>query len=357
MMTPRKCWLAVLNRDVTFDGRFVYAVRSTGIYCRPTCPSRRPGRSQVLFFAAPVEAEHAGFRPCRRCEPAARNAPQAKLVREVCRYLETNSSEHVPLRALSRRFTISASHLHRVFKRALGISISDYEKACRMKSFKAAVRNGRDVTTAMYEAGFGSSSRLYEASGWNLGMTPAAYKKGGDAVQIRYATSDCFLGRLLIASTDRGICAVILGNTDAELVSALRREYPHAGITRDKSSLEDAVSKLLRHISGAEPCPEFPLDIRATAFQRRVWQELRGIPIGSTRSYSEIADRIGKPEAARAVARACASNPVALLIPCHRVIGKDGAPGGYRWGKDRKRKLLEKEKSTKAAQPRSGERI
>lgn len=346
MMTPRKCWLAVLNRDRTFDGRFVYAVRSTGIYCRPTCPSRRPGRSQVLFFGAAVEAERAGFRPCLRCEPDAGNIQQAKLLHELCRYLECNSSEHLPLRALSRRFNISSSHLNRVFKRALGISISQYAKACRMKSFKAAVRRGTDVTTAMYEAGFGSSSRLYEASDSNLGMTPAVYKKGAGAVQIRYTTSACSLGRLLVASTDRGICAVTLGNVDSELVSALRKEYPEAGITRDRSYLRDAVIGLLSHISGVEPCPEFPLDIRATAFQRRVWQELRSIPFGTTRSYSEIASRIGKPKATRAVAQACASNPVALLIPCHRVIGKDGAPGGYRWGKDRKRKLLENE-STK----------
>lgn len=343
-MAPRKCWLAVLNRDSKFDGRFVYAVRSTGIYCRPTCPSRRPGRSQVLFFGAPGEAERAGFRPCRRCEPeSARRRP--KLISDVCRYLESNLPERLPLQEIGRKFNISPSHLHRVFKRALGVSMTHYAKACRLESFKAAIRRGSDVTTAIYEAGFGSSSRLYEVSDSSLGMTPAVYKKGGNAIRIRYMTSACSLGRLLVASTDRGICAVTLGNSDAELISALQAEYPHAGLERDKSHLRQALSRLLRHLSGVEVYPELPLDIQATAFQRRVWEELQRIPSGTTRSYSEIASRIGSPGAARAVANACASNPVALLIPCHRVVAKDGGQGGYRWGKDRKRKLLKKESS------------
>ena len=345
MTIPQKFWVAVLERDKKFDGRFVYAVRSTGVYCRPTCPSRRPNRAQVVFFTGSVKAEQAGFRPCRRCEPAAKALSQSELLRQVCRYLEANSSESVPMAALSRMFNISSSHLQRLFKRALGVSIAQYAKACRMKSFKTVVRNGSDVTAAMYEAGFGSSSRLYETSDASLGMTPAVYRKGGGRVQIRYTTARSPLGRLLVAATDRGLCAVALGDNDRELLSALQDEYPDAQITRDKLHLFEAVDRLLKHLNGAEPCPEFPLDIRTTAFQRRVWEELRRIPYGATRSYSEIAAKIGTPAASRAVARACATNPVALVIPCHRVIGKSGEPGGYRWGKKRKERLLEVEKA------------
>jgi len=345
MTIPQKYWVAVLERDKKFDGRFVYAVRSTGVYCRPTCPSRRPNRAQVVFFTGSEKAEQAGFRPCRRCEPTAKVLSQSELLSQVCRYLEANSSESVPAGALSRMFNISSSHLQRLFKRALGVSVAQYARACRMKSFKTAVRNGSDVTAAIYEAGFGSSSRLYETSDSSLGMTPAIYRKGGGPVQIRYTTARSSLGRLLVAATDRGLCAVTLGDSDRELVSALRDEYPEALITRDRLHLCEAVDRLLKHLNGAESCPEFPLDIRATAFQRRVWEELRRIPYGTTRSYSEIASKIGTPAASRAVARACATNPVALVIPCHRVIGKSGEPGGYRWGKKRKERLLEVEKA------------
>jgi AraC family transcriptional regulator of adaptative response/methylated-DNA-[protein]-cysteine methyltransferase len=271
------------------------------------------------------------------------------LIREVCRHIEENSTDRLDMRALSRKFNISSSHLHRVFKGALGISIAHYARACRMKSFKNVVRNASDVTTAIYEAGFGSSSRLYESADSNLGMTPAAYRKGGGGVRIAYTTSACPLGRLLVAATDRGVCSVSLGDTDAELIAALKAEYPQARIARDKLRLQEAVSRLLTHLKGSEPCPEFPLDIRATAFQRRVWDELRRIPYGVTRSYSDIAGDIGSPKASRAVAHACASNPVALLIPCHRVVGKDGNPGGYRWGKDRKHQLITGEKRAERA--------
>jgi len=343
MTTPQKYWLALLNRDIRFEGRFVYAVRSTGVYCRPTCPSRRPSRSQVLFFSASAEAEQAGFRPCRRCRPTEATERRSQLIREVCRHIEQNSADRLDMRALSLKFNISSSHLHHLFKRALGISVAHYARACRMKSFKNVVRNGSDVTTAIYEAGFGSSSRLYESSDSNLGMTPAAYRRGGGGVRIGYTTSACPLGRLLVAATDRGVCSVTLGDTDAELIAALEAEYPQARIARDRRRLQETVSRLVSHLNGSEPCPEFPLDIRATAFQRRVWDELRRIPYGVTRSYSEIAGHLGSPKASRAVARACSSNPVALLIPCHRVVGKDGNPGGYRWGKDRKQRLLRKE--------------
>lgn len=342
-----KWWNAVLNRDGNFDGRFVYAVRSTGIYCRPTCPSRRPARPQVVFFSGAGPAEQAGFRPCRRCKPQEQTTAHAKrleLVRDACRYIEENYSERLDLAALSARFNVSTSHLHHVFKRALGISPAQYANACRVNSVKTSLRRGSDVTSAIYEAGFGSSSRLYERTPADFGMTPAVYRKGGRGMRIAYTTASCALGRLLVAATERGLCAVTLGDSDQRLIAALTAEYPDAQIVRDKVALRDTVTRILDHLKGSEPHVEFPLDIRATAFQLRVWDELRRIPYGATRSYSAIAVAIGSPKAARAVARACASNPVALVIPCHRVVSTTGSSSGYRWGKERKRQLLEKER-------------
>ncbi|HLH31279.1 MAG TPA: bifunctional DNA-binding transcriptional regulator/O6-methylguanine-DNA methyltransferase Ada [Terriglobia bacterium] len=344
MMARKKYWLAVLNRDRNYDGRFVYAVRSTGIYCRPTCPSRRPNPSQVLFFSGSSLAEQAGFRPCRRCEPATSRPAQSELVSRICRYLEENSSESVNMAVLAEEFQVSSSHLQRIFKKTLGISISQYSKACRLASFKRAVRQGKDVTTALYEAGFGSSSRLYEDAESAFGMTPAEYRKGGGPVRIHYVIAACSLGRLLVAATKRGLCAVTLGDTDRELISALKREYPDASLARDRAYLQRAVKQLMAYLNAGTPPQQMPFDIRATAFQRRVWEELQRIPYGATRSYSEIAANIGKPGASRAVARACATNPLALVIPCHRVIGKTGKPGGYRWGKHRKEQLLKVER-------------
>jgi AraC family transcriptional regulator of adaptative response/methylated-DNA-[protein]-cysteine methyltransferase len=338
-----KWWDAVLQRDRAYDGRFVYAVRSTGIYCRPTCPSRRPARLQVVFFAGAEPAEHAGFRPCRRCKPQEQTGGRSvSLVRDACRYIEENFSERLSLAAMSARFNVSPSQLHRTFKHELGISPAQYANACRMKSVKASLRRGSDVTSAIYEAGFGSGSRLYERTPSDFGMTPAVYGKGGRGMSIAYTTAGCPLGRLLVAATERGLCAVTLGDSDQELATALKTEYSEAEIVRDKDALADAVALLLRHLGGSEPRLDFPLDIRATAFQCRVWDELRRIPYGETKSYSDIAQAIGRPKAARAVGRACASNPVALVIPCHRV-----GSSGYRWGKKRKEQLLEKENRTR----------
>jgi AraC family transcriptional regulator of adaptative response/methylated-DNA-[protein]-cysteine methyltransferase len=347
MREQQKWWAAVLQRDGNFDGRFVYAVRSTGIYCRPTCPSRRPARPQVVFFPGAGAAELAGFRACRRCRPEERTSGQSRLVglvRDACRFIEQNYAEGVDLLALSARFNVSASHLQRMFKRTLGVSPAQYANACRMNSVKTILRNGSDVTSAIYEAGFGSSSRLYERTPSEFGMTPAVYGRGGKGMRIRYTTANCALGRLLVAATDRGLCAVTLGNSDQELTAALKAEYVDAEILRDKTALTDAVHRLIEHLNGSEPHLDFPLDIRATAFQRRVWDELRRIPYGATRSYSEIAKGIGRPKAARAVARACGTNPVALVIPCHRVVARNGNLSGYRWGNERKHRLLEKEK-------------
>jgi AraC family transcriptional regulator, regulatory protein of adaptative response / methylated-DNA-[protein]-cysteine methyltransferase len=342
-MANEKYWEAVLKRDTRFEGRFVYAVRSTGVYCRPTCPSRRPNRSQVLFFARAVSAEQAGFRPCRRCQPRDGVSSQMRLVEAVCRHIERNCSEPIRMAELSETFNSSVSNLHRVFKRALGISVAQYAKAYRIKTFKKTVRNSKDVTSALYEAGFGSSSRLYETSNSDLGMTPNSYRRGGEATQIRYATTSCSLGRLLVAATARGLCAVSLGNSDRELLAALHEEYSDADIRRDNRNLLALVQDILRHLNESIPCPDFAIDIRATAFQRRVWEELRRIPYGTTRSYSDISKSVGKPKATRAVARACGANRLAIVIPCHRVVGKNGELSGYRWGLARKRSLLEKE--------------
>jgi AraC family transcriptional regulator of adaptative response/methylated-DNA-[protein]-cysteine methyltransferase len=345
METRDKWWKAVLDRDREFDGRFVYAVRSTRIYCRPTCPSRRPSREQVLFFPGCEPAEQAGFRACRRCHPRDRVRLRSSLVREVCRYIEANSSEAVDLSTLSSQFRVSASHLRRVFLGELGITPAQYARAYRVKTVKKALRSGNDVTSAIYEAGFGSSSRLYEISDSKLGMTPATYGKGARHERIRYATAACSLGRLLVAATHRGICSIALADSDRELIASLRSEYPQARISRDNVGLRQTLAPLLAHLDGSQPCPDFPLDIRATAFQQRVWDELRRIPYGSTSSYSDVAQAVGKPKAARAVARACATNPAALVIPCHRVVAKTGDAAGYRWGENRKLQLLANEKA------------
>jgi len=339
----QKFWKAVLNRDEKFDGRFVYAVRSTGIYCRPTCPSRRPDRRQVVFFNARVAAEKAGFRPCRRCKPQELISASSSLVERACSYIQHNHTEPLKLTELSKHLKVSSSHLHRLFKRALGISPARYAEACRMKTVKDHLQRGKDVTTAIYESGFGSSSRLYERAPSSLGMTPATYGKGGLGMRIAYSTAACPLGRLLVAATARGICAVTLGNSDQELKTALEREYPKAEVFEDRRALNGTVKEVLKYLDGDEARLDFPLDIRATAFQCRVWEELRRIPYGTTQSYSAIAGMVGRPKAARAVARACATNPIALVIPCHRVVARTGKFSGYRWGKERKEALLAQE--------------
>lgn len=342
------CWRAVLARDPRSDGAFVYAVRSTGIYCRPSCPARRPQREQVLFFAMPAAAERMGFRPCRRCRPqqAATPDPQVELVQRACRYIEAHSNEPLTLAGLGAQFHLSPHHLQRTFKRIMGITPRQYAEACRLNQLKAQLRAGEAVTGALYEAGFGSSSRLYERAPARLGMTPATYRRGGQGVRIGYTIVDCPLGRLLVAATGHGVCAVSLGDSDADLVAALVHEYPAAAIERDDAGLSQWVSAILAYLNGQQPHLDLPLDVQATAFQWQVWEALRSIPYGSTRSYREIAQALGQPTAARAVARACATNPVALVIPCHRAVRQDGGLGGYRWGLERKRRLLEQERTT-----------
>jgi AraC family transcriptional regulator of adaptative response/methylated-DNA-[protein]-cysteine methyltransferase len=338
-------WQAVLGKDARADGDFVFAVSSTGIYCRPSCPSRRPLRKHVSFYPLPEVAEQAGYRACRRCHPrtVAANDPQVEMSRQVCRLIDNNQGEPLTLATLGEEIGVSAFHLQRTFKSVMGISPSHYAEMQRINRFKQSVREGESIANATYEAGFGSSSRLYEGAAAQLGMTPATYGKGGRGAVINYAIVDCQLGKLLVAATNKGVCAVKLGDSDAALQADLSNEFPAAEIRRDEKPLAPSVRAIVDHLSDNSPHIDLPLDIRATAFQRQVWEQLRKIPVGETYSYSEVAKAIGQEKAVRAVARACATNPVALVIPCHRVIREDKSLGGYRWGLERKRKLLQTE--------------
>jgi AraC family transcriptional regulator of adaptative response/methylated-DNA-[protein]-cysteine methyltransferase len=346
-MNNDQLWQAVMAKDSSYDGQFVFAVSSTGIYCRPSCPSRRAHRERVKFFDLPEAAEQAGFRACLRCQPQRAHVvdPQIELVQRVCRFLNTSDSETLKLAELASHAGISVFHLQRTFKRVMGISPRQYLAARRFGNFKTLVRKGDSVTTALYESGFNSSSRLYEHAAEELGMTPATYSRGGRGVNISYTIAGSPMGRLLVAITERGVCAVRMGDSDAELEKDLREEFPQAEIKRDDSVLREPVQKILNHLDNNESRLDLPLDIRATAFQRQVWEKLRAIPYGETASYADVAKALGKPGAVRAVGRACATNPVALVIPCHRVVREDKSLGGYRWGLERKKKLLEHERS------------
>lgn len=341
---------AVARRDRAMDGAFVYAVQSTRIYCRPSCPSRRPRPGQILLFARPESAEEAGFRACRRCRPRqAHGTPEAVMVRRVCAEIESSPEAAVSLERLAEVTALSAPHLQRTFRRAMGITPRQYADALRVARLKSELRKGKDVTTAMHSASYGSSSRLYEKSDAQLGMTPATYRKGGQGMNISYAIAPCALGRVLVAATGRGISAVYLGDRESALIASLRKEYPNAEITRDTRMQSKWVEEIVRHLAGINPKLDLPTDVVATAFQRRVWEELRAIPVGETRTYSEVARSMGRPSATRAVARACATNPTSMVVPCHRVVRTDGGLGGYRWGIERKKSLLEREsRSAKA---------
>src|SRR2546423_626494 len=342
-------WQAVLARDRRSDGRFVFAVRSTRVYCRPSCPARRPHRAQVRFFAAPEDAERAGFRSCRRCQPRDTVAPEVEVVQQVCRYIEDHPYGPVTLTALGAHVGVSPSHLQRLFKSIMGVTPRHYVEARRLDRFKDQLREGDAVTSALYDAGYRSSSQLYTQAPARLGMTPTTYRKGGKGMDIMYTTTASPLGCLLIGATERGLCAVRFGNSAADLEQALVREFPAATIQRDDAALRPWVDALARYLDGRQPQIDLPLDVQATAFQSRVYEALRAIPYGSTRSYSQVAHAIGQPTAVRAVAHACATNPVALVIPCHRVVRDDGSLGGDRWGLERKRSLLTHE--ARAAEP------
>jgi AraC family transcriptional regulator, regulatory protein of adaptative response / methylated-DNA-[protein]-cysteine methyltransferase len=338
-------WSAVLARDAGRDGEFVFAVSSTGVYCRPSCPARRPRRENVQFFVRPAEAEHAGYRACLRCRPKSFSGnTESDGVKAICRFIEQHLDEPLTLDRLGKEFQQSPFHLQRRFKAVLGITPREYADSCRLRLLKRNLQAGDSVTRAMYDAGYGSSSRLYERTASQLGMTPDKYRRGAIAAAIRYTCADSPLGRMLIAATERGVCSIQFARSDGELTEGLKREFPFASRKVDEGGLQSWVSALLKHMRGKKLDSSLPLDIRATAFQRRVWAYLQSIPFGATRSYSEVAKAIGRPSACRAVARACATNPVAIAIPCHRVIREDGSMGGYRWGIERKKALLEMER-------------
>jgi AraC family transcriptional regulator of adaptative response/methylated-DNA-[protein]-cysteine methyltransferase len=339
-------WSAVVERDPVHDGEFVFAVASTGVYCRPSCPARRPRRENVTFFARPEQAEKAGFRACLRCKPRAGSPsgnPQSDLAKEICRYIEQHLDEPITLERLGKTFRQSPFHLQRRFKAALGITPREYADSCRLRLLKRNLQAGDNVTRAMYDAGYGSSSRLYEKTASQLGMTPDKYRRGAIAATVRYACAESPLGRMLIAATDRGVCAIQFARSDGELIEGLKREFPFAVRKPDEGGLQAWIAALLAKMAGKELNAALPLDIRATAFQRRVWTYLQSIPFGATQSYKQVARGIGQPSASRAVARACATNPVAVAIPCHRVVREDGNISGYRWGVERKKTLLEME--------------
>jgi AraC family transcriptional regulator, regulatory protein of adaptative response / methylated-DNA-[protein]-cysteine methyltransferase len=345
--TAERRWQAVVERNRAMDGAFVFAVSSTGVFCRPSCPSKRPRRENVRFFEHAAAAEKAGYRACLRCRPkAADGDPQSALVRAVCRHIEQHIEDRLTLNLLAKEFRRSPFHLQKTFKAVLGVSPKAYIDACRLRQVKQNLQAGHDVTTSLYAAGYGSSSRLYERTATQLGMTPEKYRRGAMAAVVRYTIADSPLGRMMIAATDKGICAIQFADSDEELQQGLMREFPFAVRRRDDAALAPWRASLASLMKGQEDHPSLPLDIRATAFQRRVWEALQRIPRGETQSYGAVAKKIGMPNAARAVARACARNPVAVAIPCHRVVREDGDIGGYRWGVERKEHLLEMEKGT-----------
>lgn len=340
-------WQAFVEKDSRANGMFFVAVRSTGVYCKPSCPSKRPKRENVSFYISPEAAEQAGYRPCKRCRPREMDQtdPQVEIAQRICRYIEQHLEGPISLADLSEQFNISPFHLQRIFKRVMGISPRQYADAYRLSQFKTQLKEKESVTAALYEVGYSSSSRLYERAPEQLGMTPTTYRRGGAGMHISYTIVDSPLGRLLVAATDKGVCSVCIGDEDAMLEKAFQKEYPMADISYDVDGtpLHDWVEALVRHLNGQQPHLDLPLDVQATAFQWRVWQALKAIPYGETRSYSQIAQSIGQPTATRAVANACATNPVAIAIPCHRVVRENGNMGGYRWGESRKQQLLEQE--------------
>ena len=406
-LDPQQLWNAVMSRDAAYDGKFIYAVRSTGIYCRPVCPSRRPRPSQAVFFAAPDDARRAGFRPCLRCRPDTPNA-DAELTRRACDYIDAYLAAHdalPPAPEICAAIGIAPSRLRRIFRRATGLTPAQYARARRLDRFKSMLRDGADVTTATYDAGYGSPSRVYENATGQLGMTPASYRKGGAGANIRYTVAPSALGSLLLAATNKGICAVKLGDTPETLIAELYAEFPAANITPHQpnnppGNLDHWLTAIQEYLDGRRPnlsppqehqdarrpnpslpqehqdarrpnpsLPQeypdgrrpnlsppqehpdahrpdlsLPLDLQATAFQWRVWRRLQAIPPGETRTYRQLAGELGQPTASRAVGRACATNPVAPIIPCHRALRTDGNLAGYRWGLHRKQALLDLER-------------
>ena len=335
-------WKALAARDGAADGTFVYGVTSTGVYCRPSCPSRRPRADRVRFFDTATEARREGFRACKRCRPDALGLtqPGIEAVRLASAYLSTHADQTVTLGQLARVASMSPHHLQRRFKAIVGLSPREFQSAVRAGRLRTSLRDGRDVTTAIYEAGYGSPSRVYETAPTGKGMSLSSYRRGGAGMRIAYSTMTSPVGTVLVAATENGVCSVKIGDSESALEQDLRREYPAAEIEPDRKQRSEWAKAITRHLRGAAPSLDLPIDVRATAFQWKVWRALQRIPYGETRAYRDVARGIGKPGAVRAVARACATNPVALVVPCHRVVPAGGGIGGYRWGSDRKERLL-----------------
>lgn len=352
-MNEAIAWESVLQRDPTADDRFLYAVTTTGIYCRPSCPSRRPKRDNVAFFSTAAAAELAGFRACQRCRPNRAKSPH-RGVERARDYIDSHigdlGEERITLELLSEQTGLSPYHLQRKFKEVVGLTPAQYIRARKSERLKGELKRGETVSRATFGAGYGSSSRVYGDSDQRLGMTPATYRRGGAGAHIDYVIAKTSLGILLVGATERGVCAVTLGNNAKVLESALESEYPAATrkhVATPSDALALWVAEIIEAVDSDRVRLDIPLDIQASAFQWKVWRELQKIPFGETRSYGEVASAIGAPKAVRAVASACANNRAAVVIPCHRVVRQTGALGGYRWGIERKRQLLEKERATR----------
>ena len=349
-MNESVAWESVLRRDASADDRLLYGVTTTGIYCRPSCPSRRPKRDNVAFFSSVEGAERAGFRACQRCRPNRAKSPNTAVARArsfIDSHIADSSEERITLDVLGQASGMSPSHLQRKFKESFGLSPAQYIRARKSERLKDELKRGETVSRASFGAGYGSSSRVYEAADASLGMTPATYRRGGLGMHIEYVITPTSLGSLIVAATERGVCAVMLGDSAGFLESSLAREYPAA--TRERATASSTrlggwVAEIVKGLDGGKGRSDIPLDVQASAFRWKVWHELQKIPVGETRTYSEIAGAIGAPKAARAVASACAKNPVSLVVPCHRVVRRSGELGGYRWGLERKRSLLDKER-------------
>ncbi len=351
-LTEAERWEAVLKGDPRADGAFLYAVKTTGIYCRPECSSRLPNQKNVTFFQTCAEAEQAGFRPCKRCQPntVSPQQQQAEAIAQICQRIEQSVGSGAPiakqpiaLQDMAKLAGLSPYHFHRLFKKIVGVTPKAYAVAHRAKRAREELQEEISVTQAMYNAGFETSSSFYDKSTRLLGMTPTEYKRGARGIAIQFAVKPVWLGWVLVAATTKGICTISLGDTAEALTTQLQRQFPHAQIQESDPIFEDWIEQVLAFIETPQRGFNLPMDIQGTAFQQRVWQVLQTIAPGSTASYSEIAQQIGNPKAVRAVARACASNQLAVVIPCHRVVGNDGSLKGYRWGSDRKRALLERE--------------
>jgi AraC family transcriptional regulator, regulatory protein of adaptative response / methylated-DNA-[protein]-cysteine methyltransferase len=339
-------WATIVARDAASDGKFCYAVKTTGVYCRPSCAARTPRPENVTFYASAEAAEKAGYRPCKRCRPSGTSLAeeQARRVGELCQWLE--GAEPTPtLAALAKRAGWSVYHLHRVFRAVTGLTPRAYVAGRRAERVRAKLGQTRTVTEAIYDAGYNSSGRFYEQANGVLGMTPRTFRAGGASAEIRFAIGECSLGSILVAASARGVCAISMGDDPQKLARDLEDRFPRAELIGGDADFERLVARVVGMIEAPQVGFDLPLDVRGTAFQERVWRALRKVPAGSTATYTEIAKRIGVPGAARAVALACAANPLAVAIPCHRVVRANGDVSGYRWGVERKRALLRREKT------------